>query len=443
MTPIQDLARFAAGLALGWTLAAGPASAQALGARLPGGLPDVDRTVADVANAAVGATGPLVDHAVGHALTALDPQALLDARNDRLKRFAGRNGRSIELDPQGNPVVRGEVLAIAPTPQALMAAQAAGFTVLRRSTLGDLGITVQVLGAPPRTSAQAALERLRRLDPEGAYDLDPIYFPSGAQAGPGPAVIAPLEGGGASNTRIGLIDTGVPANLPVFEGVRMTSRGFALGAPAAAAHGAATASLLAGRLGRFRGAAPGAALYVADIYGTAPQGGSAEALAQGLAWMGEVKAPVVNISLVGPPNVLVAASVRALSARGVLLVAAVGNDGPAAPPAYPASYPGVIAVTAVDAKGRILPEAGRAAHVDFAAPGADIQAAAPYGALRAVRGTSFAAPIVAGALARSLSLPDVAGAQRAVAALASRARPAGALAGHGVVGEDLGLADRR
>src|SRR3546814_14600039 len=67
--------------------------------------------------------------------------------------------------------------------------------------------------------------------------------------------------------------------------------------------------------------------------------------------------------------------------RGVSVVAAVGNDGPAAPPAYPASYAGVIAVTGIDGRGRVLPEAGRARHVDFAAPGADMNAARTDGGI--------------------------------------------------------------
>ncbi len=43
-----------------------------------------------------------------------------------------------------------------------------------------------------------------------------------------------------------------------------------------------------------------------------------------------------------------------------MIVAAVGNDGPSARPAYPASYPGVLAVTGVDGRNRALIEAGRA-----------------------------------------------------------------------------------
>jgi hypothetical protein len=61
----------------------------------------------------------------------------------------------------------------------------------------------------------------------------------------------------------------------------------------------------------------------------------------------------------------------------------------------------VIAVTGVDRRNRPLIEAGRGLHLDFAAPGADMAAAAPGGGLKAVRGTSFAVPLVAGRLARS------------------------------------------
>jgi subtilisin family serine protease len=78
----------------------------------------------------------------------------------------------------------------------------------------------------------------------------------------------------------------------------------------------------------------------------------------------------------------------------------VGNNGPAAPPAYPASYPGVIAVTGIDGRGRALIEAGRASHLDYAAPGADMLAMGAGGRPMRVRGTSFAAPFVAATIAR-------------------------------------------
>ena len=57
---------------------------------------------------------------------------------------------------------------------------------------------------------------------------------------------------------------------------------------------------------------------------------------------------VVNVSLAGDNNALMALAVHRASARGTMLVAAAGNAGPNAPPAYPGALPEVIAVTAVD-----------------------------------------------------------------------------------------------
>jgi subtilisin family serine protease len=130
---------------------------------------------------------------------------------------------------------------------------------------------------------------------------------------------------------------------------------------------------------------------------------------------------VINVSLVGPPNLLLEAAVKALIAKGYVVVAAVGNDGPAAPPLYPASYPGVVAVTGVDVQRRLLPEASRATHVDFAAPGAQMAAAGLDGGFVSVRGTSFAAPLAAGLLARRLAAPDRAAADRAIVSLGRQA----------------------
>jgi subtilisin family serine protease len=129
--------------------------------------------------------------------------------------------------------------------------------------------------------------------------------------------------------------------------------------------------------------------------------------------------------------------------RGYLIVAAVGNDGPASPPLFPAAYDGVLGVTAVDGRHRVLIEACRGQHLDLAAPGMDISAAAqanPAGFV-AVRGTSFAAPLVAGLLARELAMPDIAARDRAVAALTAGAEDLGPRGRDDIYGAGLVAAD--
>ena len=88
---------------------------------------------------------------------------------------------------------------------------------------------------------------------------------------------------------------------------------------------------------------------------------------------------------------------------------------------------GVLGVTAVDGKHRVLLEACRGKHLDLAAPGTDFSAAS-QGNLEgyvSVRGTSFAAPLVAGLLARDFQSPDVIARDRVVAALTARAEDLG------------------
>ena len=100
-------------------------------------------------------------------------------------------------------------------------------------------------------------------------------------------------------------------------------------------------------------------------------------------------------------------------------------------------------MTGVDARSQVLPEAGRGPQVAFAAPGADMAVAGSAGAAYTrARGTSFAAPLVAGLLAASLREPDAAKAALAVAALARSAIDLGAAGrdpvyGHGLVGRTL------
>jgi len=368
------------------------------------------------------AISPTLDSVSGLTSTVAEAGAptLLELRRLRLQELIRTNRSTVESDGKGLPVRRGIVAVIDPDPAGLQRALVAGFRVAADDRDPALGMHVLSLAAPRNMSAKDGLRLLRKLAPELQADYDHLFEPAGAGLVPMAGALAAAQAGG-SGPAIGMIDGGV-ASHPSLAGKSIEQNGFA-GSPQPTGHGTAVASLLVGSQGPFRGAASGARLFVADVYGGNRAAGSATSIVRALGWLSSKHPQVINISLVGPPNRVVQRAIQIVQSRGIEVVAAVGNDGPAAPPQYPASYPGVIAVTAVDGGGRALPEAGKPTHLDFAAPGADMAAALPSNGYTRVRGTSFAAPLAA---ARLL----VAGSP---AALAAEARPGKGRVGRGVV----------
>ncbi len=361
-----------------------------------------------------------------------DLRRLEDVRRLAVRDLIRRNRAVIQADRQGAAIVRGEILAVSAERAAIDAAVAAGFTVVRTRVLEGLDTQVVVLGVPAGMDTLRALDELRSLAPSTQFDLNHIYSSSGGELQAAPVQLPEHARTPAPAGKLGLIDSGVDAAHPVFKDVLLHQHGCS--APVPDAHGTAVASLLAG---------PGTQLYAADVYCGTATGGAADAVAEAFSWLAHEHVAVINVSLVGPPNVTLETVVRLTIARGHLVVAAVGNDGPAAPPLYPASYPGVVGVTGVDAHRRVLFEAGRGPQVRFAAPGADISAAKSVRTFEVVRGTSFAAPIVAGLLAARLPVPDPTAAQRAIEELAREAIDLGApgpdpVYGYGLVGADYG-----
>lgn len=326
------------------------------------------------------------------SMAVADTASLLDLRRARLHGLIHDNRRVLDADRDGNPVRKGELIAIDPSADTMARAQTAGFRILRDEQIDGLALHVVTFSPPDRDNTGEGLARLKRIAPEGQFAYNHVFEP----AGTGLLVLSGSAAAGsaaAGQAAIGMIDGGVSAH-PSLRNAAIEQRGFAAQGARPSGHGTAVASLMVGSDGRFEGAARGISLLVADVYGGDASEGSAATIARALGWLTSRGVRVINVSLVGPANPLLERAVAAVRARGVLLVAAVGNDGPAAPPPYPASYPGVVAVTGVDARNRALPEAGKALHLDFAAPGSDMAAALPRSGYATVRGTSFAAPLV-------------------------------------------------
>ncbi|WP_421990719.1 S8 family serine peptidase [Qipengyuania sp.] len=309
---------------------------------------------------------------------------------DRLRnidRLVRRHRDSIALDARGEPARRGELLLLDAEAGQLAQAGAAGFAVLETVSVPELGMSVTRLRVPSGLNLGEAERALSLALPSATIAPDNLHFQSG-DTGSVPLAFA-AAGSGTRGAAVGMIDGAPGRAVPV-----AATRGFAQGAPYPSNHGSAVASLLASQ--------HSGPIRVADVYGTDKAGGNALAIARGLGWLVGEGSRVVTISLVGPKNPVLERAIAGARKRGVVVVAAVGNDGPAAPPAYPASYNGVVAVTAVDGKRRALLEAGRALHLDYAAPGADIRGLNAKGKRIKLRGTSFATPLVAARLARAI-----------------------------------------
>lgn len=118
--------------------------------------------------------------------------------------------------------------------------------------------------------------------------------------------------------------------------------------------------------------------------------------------LGAAPAPgIANLSLGGRSwNRSEADAVAAAYARGIIPVAAAGNDGERGSAAsFPAGLPHVFTVGSIGPDGRPSAFTTRSPAIDVAAPGEDVVTALPPDGYVPGRGTSLAAPFVSAALA--------------------------------------------
>jgi len=110
-------------------------------------------------------------------------------------------------------------------------------------------------------------------------------------------------------------------------------------------------------------------------------------------------ARIFNMSFAGAENALFIEMIDDAYERGAVFVAAAGNEGPDAPPAYPAAHNKVIAITATDEADQVFEGANRGGYVLAAAPGVEIFAPVAGNGFDFLSGTSFAAAHVTGIIA--------------------------------------------
>ena len=276
--------------------------------------------------------------------------------------------------------------------------------------LPGLGLRLAEVAAP--ASFDISTTRDGIMDVVGSdraeVDLNHIYTAGTPELQTDEAGILPLdamafpEALATMNLRIGIVDSAVDTDHPAFASAKISSRPFAAAANLPNYHGTAIASIIAANAVPFRGLAPEAELFAAAVFEQDDDRGeiaSTVSLVRALDWLLSSEVDAINLSLAGPPNRLLEVALTRISEQGVMVLAAAGNGGPMARPQYPAAYTSVVAVTAVDQRGRAFRLANRGDYLDLAAPGVNLRHAVAGGGYASSSGTSFAVPFAVTAAA--------------------------------------------
>ena len=293
----------------------------------------------------------------------------------------------IPLDSLSPAHVPGVIVAVLQQGQVDAVAQGYGLTVLSQEdlastgdhlvTLGTVGNVLNVLPLLSFDSRVTSAQQEFIYTTSSANYSDPFAFLSYGPAHTGALELHAVTQGGSQS--VAVIDTGVKLDHPELvdrvEGLDFTGSGYSGGA-----HGTAVAGIIAATadnaVGAF-GVAPGSKILalkaceeVAEDSFTATC--KTSSLVKALDAAITKEATIINMSLAGPPDPLLARYVAEAIDKNILVIAGAGNGGPFANPAFPAALPDVLAITALDGNNRIYASANTDDYVDLAAPGVDI-----------------------------------------------------------------------
>ncbi|NBJ71631.1 chromosome partitioning protein ParA [Roseburia sp. 1XD42-34] len=168
-------------------------------------------------------------------------------------------------------------------------------------------------------------------------------------------------------------------------------------------HGTMIASIIASSIGKkdsFKGINNNVELY--DVQVLKEDGnGKIEDIIKGINWSIEKEVDIINMSFGFDKNdKSLYKAIKEAHSQGIIIVAATGNTIGLSTN-YPARYPEVISVSAIDNNLNLYPLAGKG-KVDFVAPGVEIQVRNSKGKIVSKSGTSFAAAQVTGIISLML-----------------------------------------
>ncbi len=336
-----------------------------------------------------------------------------------------------------------EIIAVGLSDDDVAALVARGYTVIERGPLAQLSESITRFGVPRGTSLDDARAEIGALNADAVTELNHFYRTSTAdtESGEPPGT---CEGLGCAEkqliawpfgraatcgaeARIGLIDTGINPDHETFKGSRLEVLPLLPeeARQSGRQHGTAVAAILLGSAeSRAPGLLPDATLIAVDAFyraGRKDVRSDAYTVVKALDMLVDRNVSIINLSFAGPDNDVLKAMVARVAESGAVMVAAAGNRGPKAAPAYPAAYPGVVAVTAINQNKKVYRRAGRGDHIDVAAPGVEVWTAASVRGARTKTGTSYAVPFVTATVALMEHGLGLKGHDAIVAELAARA----------------------
>ncbi len=197
---------------------------------------------------------------------------------------------------------------------------------------------------------------------------------------------------------IAVIDSGIEAGHPEMAGRVAKSFDAVGGAFQPHEHGTGMAGAIVSHA-QLTGISPRANILAARAFApgqAAGAQGTSFHILKAMDWSIREGARVINMSFAGPRDPMMTRAIQMASGQRIVMIAAMGNEGPNAPVSFPAADPNVIAVTATDQQGRLFDAASRGNHVSVAAPGVEILLPAPRGGYQISSGTSVAAAHVSG-----------------------------------------------
>ncbi len=299
-----------------------------------------------------------------------------------------------------------ELLVLTREPPGPLTAQVQqlGYVVTRIDQLDALEEILIYLRIPAGLTIPDAIVEVEALQPGVTAGANHAYRVQALPGGQDFAneIIGWPATGCPAHRDIGLIDAGVTPDHPALATGKIVQSVFhASEAPPSTDHGTLMADLLIGE-GRLTEAKLYSANVVDPVRATGDVAG-VDGILRAVDWLKSQDVDLINVSLAGPFNKLLNRALGGAAADGVVFIAAAGNLGPDAPPQYPAAFPFVLAVTAVDRNLAVYRLAVQGDHIDLAAPGVDVIVKSA-GKLRVLSGTSAATPYVTAMVAADADL---------------------------------------